>query len=126
MKLSILPERFTVCKLPEGERMPQEKWCFTGITHRERSLVCPTAIVPAHTLAREDGWRGFYVDEGTLDFSLIGILAEISRVLAQAKVGIFVVSTFDTDYIFVKEQQLDKAILSLSEAGYEISEHKSL
>ena len=81
-------------------------------------------MVPEHTLAREDGWRGFYVDEGTLDFSLIGILADISRVLAQAKVGIFVVSTFDTDYIFVKEQQLDRAISRLAQAGYQISEHK--
>ncbi len=125
MKLSILPEAFSVCKLPEGERMPQEKWCFTGITHRERSLVCLTRMVPANTLAREDGWRGFYVDEGILDFSLIGILADISRVLAQAKVGIFAVSTFDTDYIFVKQQQLETATQALAEAGHTVSEHKS-
>lgn len=125
MKLSILPNEFSVCRLPEGERMPQEKWCFTGITHQERSLVCPTGMVPANTLAREDDWRGFYVDEGILDFSFIGILADISRVLAQAKVGIFVVSTFDTDYIFVKRQQLKLAILALTEAGYTVSEHKS-
>lgn len=124
MKLSILRDDFSVCKLPEGERMPQETWCFTGVTQQERSLVCPTAMVPERTLAREDGWRGFYVDEGTLDFSLIGILADISRVLAQAKVGIFVVSTFDTDYIFVKEQQLDRGISWLTQAGYQISEHK--
>ena len=89
MRLSILSDEFTVCKLPEGERMPQAQWCFSGITHEEQSLVCPTAMVPAHTLAREDGWRGFYVDEGTLDFNLIGILAEISGILARAKVGIF-------------------------------------
>ncbi len=125
MKLSILPDAFSVCKLPEGERMPQEKWCFTGIAHRERSLVCPTRMVPANTLAREDGWRGFYVDEGILDFSLIGILADIFRVLAQAKVGIFVVSTFDTDYIFVKQQQLETAARALAETGYTVSEHKS-
>ena len=125
MKLSILPDAFSVCKLPEGERMPQEQWCFTSITQRERSLVCPTRMVPANTLAREDGWRGFYVDEGILDFSLIGILADIARVLAQAKVGIYVVSTFDTDYIFVKWQQLETAILALTEAGYTVSEHKS-
>lgn len=124
MKLSILRDDFSVCKLPEGERMPQETWYFTGVTQQERSLVCPTAMVPERTLAREDGWRGFYVDEGTLDFSLIGILADISRVLAQAKVGIFVVSTFDADYIFVKEQQLDRAISWLAQAGYQISEHK--
>ena len=123
MRLSILSDEFTVCKLPEGERMPQAQWCFSGITHEEQSLVCPTAMVPAHTLAREDGWRGFYVDEGTLDFNLIGILAEISGILARAKVGIFVVSTFNTDYIFVK--QLEIAIQALSEEGYSFSAHKS-
>lgn len=89
----------------------------TGLSHRNR----PGAYdCPGGRLA------GLHVDEGTLDFSLIGILADISQVLAQAKVGIFVVSTFDTDYIFVKGQQLEKAISSLAQAGYEIVEHKSL
>ena len=124
MRLSILSRDFTVCKLPEGERIPQEQWCFSGITANERSLVCPTEMVPARTLAREDGWRGFYVDEGTLDFSLIGILADISRILAQAKVGIFVVSTFNTDYIFVKQGQLETAVRALSGEGYSFPAHK--
>lgn len=123
MRLSILSDEFTVCKLPEGERMPQAQWCFSGITQAERSLVCPTAMVSAHTLAREDGWRGFYVDEGMLDFNLIGILADISGILARAKVGIFVVSTFNTDYIFVK--QLETAVQALSEEGYSFSAQKS-
>ena len=125
MKLSLIADDFTVCKLPEGERLPQEKWCFSGMTHNERSLVCPTAMVSVHTLAREDGWRGFYVDEGTLDFNLIGILADISRILARAKVGIFVVSTFNTDFIFVKQRQLETAVQALSEEGYLFSAHKS-
>lgn len=125
MKLSLIADDFTVCKLPEGEMLPQEKWCFSGMTHNERSLVCPTAMVPVHTLAREDGWRGFYVDEGTLDFNLIGILADISRILARAKVGIFVVSTFNTDFIFVKQRQLETAVQALSEEGYLFSAHKS-
>ena len=124
MKLSILSDDFTVCKLPEGETMPQEQWCFSGITHNERSLVCPTEMVPAHTLAREDGWRGFYVDEGALDFNLIGILADISRILAKAKVGIFVVSTFNTDYIFVKQEQLETAVQALSHEGYSLPGYK--
>lgn len=121
MRLSLIADDFTVCKLPEGEEFPQEKWCFTGITPNERSLVCPTALVPKQTLTRENGWRGFYIDEGTLDFSLIGILADISRILAQAKVGIFVVSTFETDYIFVKQRQLADAMEALSSAGYSFS-----
>lgn len=125
MLLSVLPEEFTVCRLPEGARFPEGKWCFTGVTQEERSLVCPAHLVPAQTLAREDGWRGFYVNEGALDFSLIGILADISRVLAEARVGIFAISTFNTDYIFVKADQLNTAMSALKAADYTFVEHKS-
>ena len=125
MLLSVLPEEFTVCKLPDGERFPEGKWCFTGVTQEERSLVCPTRLVQARTTAREDGWRSFYVNEGALDFGLIGILADISHVLAEARVGIFVISTFITDYIFVKGDQLNAAVTALKAADYTFVEHKS-
>ena len=65
---------------------------------------------------RNDGWRAFRV-VGTLDFSLIGILSGITRILADNGIGVFVVSTFDTDYVLVKEQDVDMTITSLSEAG---------
>ena len=66
-----------------------------------------------------DGWRTFRI-EGVLDFSLIGILSEISKVLAENKIGIFVVSTYNTDYILVKKENLQKAQQALKTTGYEV------
>jgi hypothetical protein len=68
-------------------------------------------------VAREDGWRAMRV-VGTLDFSLTGILSGIATALADAKIGIFAVSTYDTDYILVKQENLDRAVEALKEAGY--------
>ena len=90
-----------------------------GKTDGELSLVCPTEEVPENTLAREDGWRGFRI-EGVLDFSLIGILAKISGILAEEKIGIFAVSTYNTDYIFTKEAAFSRAMDALKAAGYEV------
>ena len=92
---------------------------FTGSTDEEKSLVCPTALAPKDTLAREDGWRAFRI-VGVLDFSLIGILARISACLAENGIGIFVVSTFNTDYILTRAKDFDRAIKALREAGHAI------
>ncbi len=70
------------------------------------------------TAAREDGWRAFRI-EGVLDFSLTGILSAISGILAENGIGIFAVSTYNTDYILVKAENLVKALDVLREAGYE-------
>ena len=83
------------------------------------SLVCLTENVPDNTTDRDDGWRAFRI-EGVLDFSLIGILAKISTILAENKIGIFAVSTYNTDYILTKAEQFDKAIKVLADSGYEI------
>ena len=77
--------------------------------------------MPEKTLVRDDGWKGFRI-EGVLDFSLIGILSKISAILAENKVGIFAVSTYNTDYIFVKEENFDKAINALKDNGYDVAE----
>lgn len=120
MNLKVLRGEFSVCKL--------KKWMdpsslvhpfFFGVTEEEISLVCPVSSVPEEFLEREDGWKGFYID-GTLDFSLIGILARISAVLAAEEIGIFVVSTYNTDYVFVKKENFDRALEALSQAGYEM------
>ena len=92
---------------------------FTAQTDGECSLVCPIEDVPADTLAREDNWRAFRV-RGPLDFSLIGILADISSLLARHGVSIFAVSTYDTDYILTKEVQFDKALTLLAQAGWTV------
>lgn len=120
MTLEILPQKFTVCKVAQVSASQMEgDFCFVGKTDREISLVCPTALVPLQTLAREDGWRGFRI-RGTLDFSLVGILSRISKILAEAEIGIFAISTYDTDYILFKEVQLEQVIYALERQKYEI------
>lgn len=121
MIIQVLEQQFSVCKVADyGEMDCCQPFVFTGSTDTEKSLVCPTEYISMTTLERVDGWRAFRI-EGQLDFSLIGILASISSVLAAEKIGIFAVSTFDTDYILVKEGDLDRALAALARSGYEIS-----
>ena len=120
--LETLPPRFSVCKVKDYSDVDLTKpFCFTGTTDEENSLVCPESLVPENTTERDDGWKGFRI-EGVLDFSLIGILSKISAILAENKVGIFAVSTYNTDYIFVKEEKFDKAINALKDNGYDVVE----
>ena len=112
--------RFSVCKVADYSGVDLTKpFCFTGTTDEENSLVCPETLVPANTIERDDGWRGFRI-KGQLDFSLIGILARISEVLASNEIGIFAISTFNTDYILTKEENFEKAKKALENAGYVI------
>ena len=122
MEIRKLPGNFSVCKVEDYSLVDQHtEVCFTGKTDEENSLVCPTDKVPDNTTSREDGWRMFRI-QGVLDFSLIGILADISRILAENKIGIFAISTFCTDYILTKEENYQKALDVLSRAGYKIVE----
>lgn len=121
MKLIRIRQDFTVCTVADESEIDLTKeFCFVGKTDEEISLVCITENVPEYTLQREDGWRAFRI-EGVLDFSLIGILAKISALLAEAEIGIFVVSTYRTDYVLVKKGQYEEALSVLAKAGYEIS-----
>ena len=111
---------FTVCKLTDYSQVNLDtEFCFTGKTDEERSLVCLTSDTPANTIEREDGWRAFRI-QGVLDFSLVGILSKISTLLADAKIGIFAVSTYNTDYVLVKAEDEMKALDVLEAAGYEV------
>ncbi len=120
MELKRLEYGFTVCKVAEISEMNTESdFYFIGKTDEELSMVCKTEDTPANTTARDDGWRGFRI-QGILDFSLIGILSEISGILAANKIGIFAVSTYNTDYILVKEGDFDRALEVLSAEGYTV------
>ena len=122
MKLKKLPYDLTICKTASLADIRMDAgFFFIGRTDEEISLVCKTEDVPAGATARDDGWKGFRI-EGVLDFSLIGILSKISAILAENKVGIFAVSTYNTDYIFVKEENFDKAINALKDNGYDVAE----
>ena len=122
MKLKKLVFDITVCKLEDVSAVDlSREFFFLGKTDEEISLVCKTEDALSNTIERDDGWRGFRI-EGVLDFSLIGILSKISSILAENKIGIFAVSTYNTDYILVKKENFDLAMTVLAEAGYEISE----
>ena len=121
MILQKLPYELTVCKLGSEKDFQQvllnSDFYFIGKTDEEFSLVCRTEDVPQNTTERDDGWRGFRI-QGMLDFSLIGILSKISGILTENKIGIFAVSTFNTDYILVKKENFDRAIEALAKADY--------
>jgi len=120
MVLQKLEHDLTVCKVASMQDIElKSEFFFVGKTDEELSLVCLTKDVPADTLERDDGWKAFRI-QGTLDFSLIGILSKISSILAENKIGIFAVSTYNTDYVLVKEENFTKALEVLAEAGYEI------
>ncbi len=120
MELKVMPYALTVCKVQsETDLQLNHEFYFIGKTDEELSLVCKTEDTPEHTTERDDGWRAFRI-QGVLDFSLIGILSKISGILAEQKIGIFAVSTFNTDYILVKEEQFERALDALKEEGYTI------
>jgi uncharacterized protein len=120
LPLVILPERLAVCRLPSESAFPE--WARPSDllalvqTREELSVVCAERWVPPEVRA-ERGWRALRVD-GSLDFSLVGVLAAIAAPLAQAGVSIFAISTFETDYILVKEEALERAIQALSQSGF--------
>ncbi|MBQ3335077.1 MAG: ACT domain-containing protein [Eubacteriaceae bacterium] len=120
MKLKRIPYDLTVCKLARISDIDMDTdFYFIGKTDEELSLVCKTEDTPEKTTHRDDGWKGFRI-EGVLDFSLIGILSKISGILAARNIGIFAVSTFNTDYILVKADNEERALSALADEGYTI------
>lgn len=118
LRMVALEPDFSVCKVEDYSRLDLgQPFVFTGSTDEEKSLVCPTAIVPQNTVERDDGWKALRI-MGILDFSLIGILSRISGILAENRIGIFAVSTFNTDYVFVKKSDFGKSVKALEDAGF--------
>lgn len=122
MEIKKLKHDFSVCKVADYSNVDLcAEYCFIGKTDEENSLVCITKDAPKNTLERDDGWKAFRI-QGVLDFSLIGILSKISGLLAENSIGIFAISTFNTDYILTKKENFQKAIDVLSRNGYKIVE----
>ncbi len=119
-KLTLIDGAFSVCQLDSADKfnVADNDFIFYAKTDQEISLVCRTGAAPKNSMAREDGWRAMRV-EGKLDFSLTGVIARISSVLAAKNISVFVTSTFDTDYVLVKEENLETAQKALEEEGYE-------
>lgn len=120
MEIKKIRHDFSVCKVVDYSLVDFSKeFMFAGKTDEEASLVCLTSDVPANATKREDGWKAFRI-QGILDFSLIGILSAISGILAENEIGIFAISTFNTDYILTKAENFQRAIDVLAYAGYVI------
>lgn len=128
LPLVILPDCLAVCRLPADAPFPD--WARPGDilalvrTGDELSVVCTERFVPPDVRA-ERGWRALQV-QGPLEFAMVGVLASIANPLARAGVSIFVLSTFDTDYILVKEAALERAVEALSQEGFLVMNHVRL
>lgn len=122
LTLRLLPDRYSVCRLDADSDIP--RWATSGSfysitrTQDERSVVCLEKNIPDDVRAEKD-WRILQV-AGLLDFSLTGILAAISSILAANEISLFAISTYDTDYILVKEKDIDRAIDALRCEQYRI------
>ena len=120
MNLQKIDYALSVCKVTSPDTIDLNKdFYFVGKTDEEISLVCKTSDTPNNTVERDDGWKAFRI-QGTLDFSLIGILSKIATLLAENKIGIFAISTYNTDYILVKEENFNAALTILGKNGYTI------
>ena len=120
MDLTAIKDNITVCKVSDISEIDITKdFYFLAKTNNEISLVCKTEDTPANCINREDGWKGFYID-GMLDFSMVGVLARISTILADNGISIFSISTYNTDYIFVKEHKWGKTMSVLMKEGYKL------
>ena len=120
--LSVLPDSLAIVRLSADATLPA--WATQGAffsvtrTSDELSIVCPARQVPPH-VAAETGWRALKV-AGPFALSEVGVLAALAPPLAKAGVSLFVISTFDTDYLLVTEKQLHAAIAALTGAGHRV------
>ncbi len=129
LKMALLKDKYAVCRLNMNERIPE--WAYKGYffsitrTDEELSLVCLQDNVDLEDFGEdaecEKEWRVFKV-EGPLDFSLGGILANLTCIMKEEGVSIFAVSTYDTDYLMVKEDKVEKAVNALKEYGHQVAE----
>ena len=123
LKLSVLEGLYTIHRFPSDHDIPEQvyesEFYSISKSEDELSIVCNSSIL-LNSVKNESGWSCIKVS-GALDFSLTGILADISAVLAGAEISIFAVSTFDTDYILIKSQDLPSAGKVLLSSGYTLS-----
>jgi uncharacterized protein len=119
-KIEILNEEFSIRRLNQEDKIPNElndeKYFWIGKTDEELSIVCKSSI-KLSAQKTDDGWKAVKLI-GPLDLSEIGILAGITKILAEAGINIFALSTFDTDYILVKKSKIDSAVKVLQTNGY--------
>lgn len=123
--IRVWPGRWAVCRLPAEAETPP--WALApsplivvARTRDELSIVAPEELAPADVQA-ERGFRVLAV-EGPVPFDVTGLMASLASPLAEAGVSVFPVATFDTDYVLVKEEALERAVNALRQAGWKVSE----
>ena len=123
LKLSLLEDFFGICVFENNAPIPDwvvaASFCSITRTEKELTVVCPQNIIPAD-IEHERDWRCFRID-GSFDLNQIGVISSLAAPLAQAGISIFVVSSYDTDYILVKEEKVEQAIAVLSGDGHSIA-----
>ena len=123
LTLDLVPGSYAICRWDPGDSLPP--WVMQGEffsvtrTAAELSAVCDVGVVPSGVKA-EGPWLMLAV-RGPLDFNITGVLAALAAPLARAGISIFAVSTYDTDYLLVRDRELDRAVRALREAGHNIS-----
>ena len=120
MEIKRIEQDFTVCQVKDYSLVNLDsEYSFIEKTDEEKSLVCLTNEVPSNVIRRDDGWRAFCI-QGILEFSLIGILSKIVSILADHHISIYAVSTYNTDYIFLKKENYQKGLEVLEAASYQV------
>jgi len=123
LKLSLLKDKYAICTLPNTAPIPD--WALTETpvsitrTDKELTIVCAQDIIPLE-LQCDFNWRCFKID-GSFDLNQIGVISSISSPLADAGISIYVISTYDTDYFLVQNENLEQAISTLSDIGHNIT-----
>jgi hypothetical protein len=122
LRISILPDALAVCRLDPDASLPSWiRGTFTSVTHTrdELSIVCHSDAVPGDVKA-DRGWRALMV-EGPLPFEMTGVAAALVAPLAEARISVFLIATFDTDYVLVKSDVFARAVEILREAGHDVA-----
>lgn len=125
--LELFPDKLAICRSDQNAALPdigQISGYYALIqTPNETTLICPEKSAPEFLL-KDSGWRALEV-QGPLEFNMIGVLSELAGCLARASVSIFVISTYDTDTILVKDQMLANAVQALISDGHQVVERSS-
>ena len=119
-RFRVLPERFAIHRLPPMADVPRgvhEAAMYSVMRTAAALTVVAPEDVPVDAMATQDGWRALGL-VGPLDFALTGVLADLTRVLADAEVSVFALSTYDTDWVLLRAEALLRAVTALEAAGY--------
>ena len=123
LRISLLKDKYGICSLPNTAPIPEWalKQSLVSITRtkKELTIVCPQDVIPSQCKS-DLNWRCFRLD-GTFDLNQIGVISSISAPLAQNGISIYVISTYDTDYFLVQQENLEQTISALSNSGHSIT-----